>query len=310
LAMEREYRLDVPLDAEGKRLDKFLGNQPVHLSRSQVQHLIENGLVRVNAKTRRSSYRVHAGDIIEMQVLASEETPLIPEDIPLDIIYEDEDLLVVNKPQGMVVHPAAGHEKGTLVNALLNHCTQLSRSGDYLRPGIVHRLDKDTSGLLLVGKTDLAHQELSHQLKERQVKRRYLALVVGQVKEDRGVIDAPLGRDSRNRKKIAVLSPGTPGAKEARTHYCVQERFCGYTLLDVSLETGRTHQIRVHLAYAGYPVAGDPIYGTRSNPLELPGQALHAYQITIQHPRTAEMLTFEAPLPRVFTDTLQKMRKC
>jgi 23S rRNA pseudouridine1911/1915/1917 synthase len=218
LAVEREYRLDVPLDAEGKRLDKFLVNQPVSLSRSQVQHLIENGLVRVNAKTRRSSYRVHAGDIIEMQIPALEETALTPEEIPLDIIYEDEDLLVVNKPQGMVVHPAAGHEKGTLVNALLNHCTQLSRSGDYLRPGIVHRLDKDTSGLLLVGKTDLAHQELSHQLKERQVKRRYLALVVGQVKEDRGVIDAPLGRDSRNRKKIAVLSPGTPGAKEARTH--------------------------------------------------------------------------------------------
>ena len=310
MAVEREYRLEVPPEAEGKRLDQFLVNQPVQLSRSQVQHLIQNGLVLVNAKTRRSSYRVHTGDIIEMQVPASEETTLMPEEIPMDIIYEDEDLLVVNKPQGMVVHPAAGHKKGTLVNALLNHCAQLSRSGGYLRPGIVHRLDKDTSGLLLVGKTDLAHQELSHQLKERQVKRRYLALVLGQVKEDKGVIDAPLGRDPRNRKKVAVLPPGTSGAKEALTRYHVQERFVGYTLLDVELETGRTHQIRVHLAYAGYPVAGDTIYGTRSNPLELPGQALHAHQITIQHPRTAEMLTFEAPVPRVFAKTLHNLRKC
>lgn len=310
MAVEREYRLEVPQQAEGKRLDQFLVSQPVHLSRSQVQHLIENGLVFVNAKTRRSSYRVHTGDIIEMLVPALEEATPIPEEIPLDIIYEDEDLLVVNKPQGMVVHPAAGHKKGTLVNALLNHCAQLSRCGGYLRPGIVHRLDKDTSGLLLVCKTDLAHRQLSHQLKERQVKRRYLALVLGQVKEDKGVIDAPLGRDPRDRKKIAVLPPGTPGAKEAVTRYHVRERFGGYTLLDVELETGRTHQIRVHLAYAGYPVAGDTIYGQRSNPLHLPGQALHAHQITIQHPRTAESQTFEAPLPQAFAEVLHNLRKC
>jgi 23S rRNA pseudouridine1911/1915/1917 synthase len=307
----QEYRLEVPQNAEGQRLDQFLTNRSLYLSRSRVQHLIESGQVLVNNKTRRSSYRVRTGDMIEMRIPPpDEETTLVPEEIPLDIIYEDEDLLVVNKPQGMVVHPAAGHWKGTLVNALMNHCTQLSGINGCLRPGIVHRLDKDTTGLLLVSKTDIAHQELTHQLKERKIKRIYLALVMGEVKEERGIIDAPIGRDPRERKRMAVLSPGTPGVREARTHYRVRERLGGFTLLEVALETGRTHQIRVHLAYAGYPVAGDPVYGPRRNPLNLPAQALHAYKITFQHPRTGDLLTFEAPLPQVFAETLEQLRKC
>lgn len=307
--MAQEYHFKVPPQAAGERLDQFLVRQPLFLSRSQAQRLIERGLVLVNSRLKRSSYKVQLGDLIEMQLpQPQQEAVLIPEEIPLEIIYEDQDLMVINKPQGMVVHPAAGHQKGTLVNALLNHCFNLSKAGGSLRPGIVHRLDKDTSGIMLVSKTDLAHQELARQLKAREIKRRYLALVHGGVKEERGLIDAPLGRDPKERKKIAVLAKGAVGAREARTHYRVRERYSGYTLLEVSLETGRTHQIRVHLSYAGYPVAGDRVYCFRGNPLNLPGQALHAYQITFQHPRTGELLSFEAPLPKVFADVLSKLR--
>lgn len=307
--MAQEYHFKVPPQAAGERLDQFLVRQPLFLSRSQAQRLIERGLVLVNSRLKRSSYKVQLGDLIEMQLpQPQQEAVLIPEEIPLEIIYEDQDLMVINKPQGMVVHPAAGHQKGTLVNALLNHCSNLSKVGGSLRPGIVHRLDKDTSGIMLVSKTDLAHQELARQLKAREIKRRYLALVHGGVKEERGLIDAPLGRDPKERKKIAVLAKGAVGAREARTHYRVRERYSGYTLLEVSLETGRTHQIRVHLSYAGYPVAGDRVYCFRGNPLNLPGQALHAYQITFQHPRTGELLSFEAPLPKVFADVLSKLR--
>ena len=246
-----------------------------------------------------------------MTVPPPEEVTLAPEAIPLDIVYEDEDLLVVNKPAGLVVHPAVGHHRGTLVNALLDHCPDLSGIGGYLRPGIVHRLDKDTSGLLLVSKSDLAHQGLSAGLKAHRIKRKYLALVCGEVRSERGLIDAPLGRDPKDRKRMAVVADGRP----ARTHFLIQERFPGYTLLDVELETGRTHQIRVHLAYAGYPVAGDPVYGPRRarqgghSSLNLAGQALHAYRITFTHPRTDELLTFEAPLPPVFEDVLELLRR-
>lgn len=306
--MAQEHYLKVPPQAAGKRLDQFLVSQPLLLSRSQVQSLIERGLVQVNSSLKRPSYKVRSGDLIKIQLPQPQKAVLVPEEIPLEIIYEDQDLIVINKPQGMVVHPAAGHQKGTLVNALLNHSSKLSKVGGHLRPGIVHRLDKDTSGVLLVSKTDFAHQELARQLKAREIKRRYLALVHGEVREERGMIDAPLGRDPKERKKIAVLPQGTVGAREARTHYRVRERYRGYTLLDVSLETGRTHQIRVHLSYAGYPVAGDQVYGYRRNPLNLPGQALHAYQITFQHPSTGEVLTFEAPLPQVFADTLSRLR--
>ncbi|MDH7576466.1 MAG: RluA family pseudouridine synthase [Bacillota bacterium] len=304
--MTREtYRFEVPPEADGNRLDHFLSRQTPFLSRSQVQRLIERGLVLVNFRPARSSYRVRVKDQVEMMVPPPEEITLSPEPIPIDIVYEDEDLLVVNKPPGLVVHPAPGHKGGTLVNALLNHCPDLPGIGGYLRPGIVHRLDKDTSGLLLVSKTDLAHQGLAAQLKARKIKRKYLALVHGEVREEEGLIDAPLGRAPKNRKKIAVV----PNGKEARTFYRVKERFPGYTLLDIQLETGRTHQIRVHLAYAGYPVAGDPVYGPRRNPLNLPGQALHAYRISFIHPRTGEFLSFEAPPPPAFTKALAFLRE-
>ncbi len=306
--MTREYRFKAPPEAEGRRLDRFLAGRPPLLSRSQAQDLIERGLVRVNSACKRSSYKVRPGDLIEMQ-LPPPEAPLpVPEEIPLEIIYEDQDLMAINKPQGMVVHPAAGHRRGTLVNALLNYCAHLSEAGGDLRPGIVHRLDKDTSGIMLVSKTDFAHLELARQLKGREMKKRYLALVHGEVREKEGLIDAPLGRNPRERKKMAVLPGGTRGAREARTRYRVGERYRGYTLLDVFPETGRTHQIRVHLCYAGYPVAGDSVYGYRRNPLRLPGQALHAYQITFRHPRTSQLLTLQAPLPEVFADILVRLR--
>jgi 23S rRNA pseudouridine1911/1915/1917 synthase len=299
------YSFEAPPEAVGQRLDHFLTGQEPFLSRSQVQRLMVKGLVLVNARQARPSLRLRAGDLIRMTVPPPEEVTLAPEAIPLDIVYEDEDLLVVNKPAGMVVHPAAGHHRGTLVNALLDHCPDLSGIGGYLRPGIVHRLDKDTSGLLLVSKSDLAHQGLSAGLKARQIKRKYLALVCGEVRSGQGLIDAPLGRDPKDRKRMAVVA----GGRTARTHYRIKERFPGYTLLDMELETGRTHQIRVHLAYAGYPVAGDPVYGPRRNPLHLPGQALHAYRIVFTHPRTDEPLTFEAPLPPVFKDVLDLLRR-
>jgi 23S rRNA pseudouridine1911/1915/1917 synthase len=298
------YSFEAPPEAAGQRLDHFLTGQEPFLSRSQVQRLMDKGLVLVNARQARPSLRLRAGDLIRMTVPPPEEVTLAPEAIPLDIVYEDEDLLVVNKPAGLVVHPAAGHHRGTLVNALLDHCPDLSGIGGYLRPGIVHRLDKDTSGLLLVSKSDLAHQGLSAGLKARQIKRKYLALVCGEVRSEQGLIDAPLGRDPKDRKRMAVVA----GGRTARTHYRIKERFPGYTLLDVELETGRTHQIRVHLAYAGFPVAGDPVYGPRRNPLHLPGQALHAYRIVFTHPRTDELLTFEAPLPPVFKDVLDLLR--
>lgn len=306
--MAELYRFKVDRDAAGKRLDQFLTHCIPSLSRSQVQRLIEKGNVLVNSKKERSSFRVRLNDEVEMIVPPPEQITLSPEPIPLDILYEDDDLLVINKPAGLVVHPAAGHRSGTLVNALLNHCPDLSGIGGYLRPGIVHRLDKDTSGLMLVSKSDLTHRELAAQLKARKIKRKYLALVHGEVREEKGLIDAPLGRDPLNRKRITVLSKDDPYGREARTHYRVKERFPGYTLLDVELETGRTHQIRVHLAYAGYPVAGDPVYGPRRNPLQLPGQALHAYRITFTHPRTGELLNFEAPPPPAFSQALDYLR--
>lgn len=307
--VEKICSFEVEQNYQGKRLDQYLAAVADNVSRSQVQRLIEQGMVLVNDRTQRSSYKVRAGDRIQMTVPPPEEITLEPEEIPLDILYEDQDLLVINKPAGLVVHPAAGHYRGTLVNALLNHCPDLPGIGGHLRPGIVHRLDKDTSGLILVSKSDLAHQGLSRQLKEHLVRRRYLALVHGQVREEEGLVDAPLGRDPVDRKKMAVLPGNDPRGRVARTHYRVRERFTGYTLLDVSLETGRTHQIRVHLSYAGYPVAGDPVYGPRRNPLHLPGQALHAYRITFTHPRSGEIMDFQAPLPEVFAAALERLRK-
>jgi len=261
------YSFQAPPEAAGQRLDHFLVSREPFLSRSQVQRLIDKGLVLVNDRQARPSLRLREGDLIRMTVPPPEAIDLAPEAIPLDIVYEDDDLLVVNKPAGLVVHPAVGHHRGTLVNALLNHCPDLAGIGGCLRPGIVHRLDKDTSGLMLVSKSDLAHQGLAAQLKDHRVKRSYLALVHGEVRFAQGTIDAPLGRDPRDRKRMAVVA----GGRTARSHYRIKERFAGYTLLDVELETGRTHQIRVHLAYAGYPVAGDPVYAPRRLRRQAPG---------------------------------------
>lgn len=301
---EEIYHFEVSPDADGKRIDHFLTQCISSMSRNQVQRLIEKGMALVNSRKVRSSYRLRTGDQVDLNIPPPEKITLSPEPIPLDVVYEDDDLLVINKPAGLVVHPAPGHARGTLVNALLNHCPALPGIGGYLRPGIIHRLDKDTSGLLVVSKTDLAHQGLSEQMKNRKIKRRYLALVHGNIREDKGLIDAPLGRDPKNRKKFAVV----PDGKKARTYYYTKERFGDYTLLEVELETGRTHQIRVHMAYIGYPVAGDPVYGPRKNPLKLEKHALHAYQLCFMHPRTNEFLSFEVPLPESFEETLIFLR--
>lgn len=294
-----------PLSA-GKRLDVFLTESAAEVSRSFAQKLIEDGLVNVNNVTAsRASYKVKAGDRITVHIPSPETLRLEAETIPLDIYYEDGDVIVVNKPRGMVVHPAAGNYTGTLVNALLAHCCDLSGINGVLRPGIVHRLDKDTSGLLMAAKNDAAHCGLAEQLKDRQVKRRYLALAHGQIKENSGLVDAPIGRDPRNRQKMAVLDKN---ARNAITHYHVLQRFAGYTYLNLKLETGRTHQIRVHMAYIGHPLVGDPKYGPARFHLGLDdGQFLHAAVLGFNHPRSGVYLEFSAPLPQILDNTLKKL---
>ncbi len=286
---------------EDRRLDQFLAERLAALSRSRIQKLVEAGLVQINRlPCTDKNYRLGAGDLVEVTIPPPEKASVEPEKINLDIIYEDKDLLVVNKPRGMVVHPAPGHFTGTLVNALLNHCGDLSGIGGVMRPGIVHRLDKDTSGLLVVAKNDFAHQILSGQLKTRELNREYLALVSGRVKPLIGRIEAPVARHPRHRKKMAVMA----GGRKAVTRYRVLKYHGRYSLLQLNLETGRTHQIRVHLAYLGYPVVGDLTYakGTWS---DLPAgltepHALHARRIKFIHPRTGEALEFYAPLPAEF----------
>ncbi len=286
---------------QGRRLDQFLSQPFFGLSRSRAQKLLINEMVQVNGlPCNDKNYRVQEGDLVTVTIPFPEETRLEPEAIPLDIFYEDKDLLVVNKPRGMVVHPAPGHRKGTLVNALLHHCAELSIIGGVKRPGIVHRLDKDTSGLLLVAKNDFAHRALSTQLKTRQLKREYLALVKGAVKPVQGRIEAPVARHPRHRKKMAVVETG----KMAVTRYRVLKYYGSYSLLKINLETGRTHQIRVHMAYLGHPVAGDLTYA-RDSWSDLPRglaepQALHARRIKFIHPRSEKTLEFSAPLPEAF----------
>jgi len=273
--MDDIMEMKVTGEQAGMRLDVYVSGLVPEMTRSRVQKLIIEGGVTVNGIPSKSNYKVREGDTVSVKVPRPEPLEVTAEQIPLDIVYEDKDLLVVNKPQGMVVHPAAGNYTGTLVNALLEHCDDLSGINGVIRPGIVHRIDKDTSGLLVVAKNDKAHLGLARQIKEHTVSRKYIALVHGNIAEPRGIVDAPIGRDPHNRKKMAVI---TRNSKPAVTKYRVVERFENYTLVECSLETGRTHQIRVHLAYLGHPVAGDPAYGPKKNPLGLKGQALHAYK--------------------------------
>jgi len=300
-----ERLLYVDEDAEGLRLDLVLAQKYGELSRSRIQKLIKEGQVLVNGKTGKPNLLVKKGDEIKLSLPEPRELEVLPQEIPFQVVYEDQDLMVVNKPQGMVVHPAAGNYEGTLVNALLYYCRDLSGINGVLRPGIVHRIDKDTSGLLLVAKNDFAHQELARQIKEHALTRIYRAVVHGSIPEPAGVIDAPIGRHPVHRKKMAVV---LKNSKRAVTHYRVLERFTGFTYIEARLETGRTHQIRVHMSYLGYPVAGDPLYGPQKNRLDLKGQALHAAVLGFVHPRTGDYLEFEAPLPEYFQALLDRLR--
>jgi len=296
---------EVDMSDDGRRLDVFLAGAAVELSRSFTRKLITDGMVMVNGEiVARASCKVKAGDLVSLNIPPPDNLEVNPEPIPLDIYYEDGDVVVVNKPRGMVVHPAAGNYTGTLVNALLYHCRDLSGINGVMRPGIVHRLDKDTSGLIMAAKNDAAHTGLAGQLKDRLVKRRYLALAHGRIAEESGMVDAPIGRDPRNRQKMAVLDRNS---KQAVTRYRVLDRFAAYTYLRLKLETGRTHQIRVHLAYIGHPVVGDPKYGPARPHFGLDGQFLHAAVLGFRHPRTGARLEFEAPLPDELKTILEKL---
>lgn len=294
-----------PEDA-GARLDAFLAGK-MEKTRSSVQKLIEEENVRLNGALAAKNARLREGDRVEATEPPPEVLDVKPQNIPLDIVYEDQDLLVVNKPKGMVVHPAAGNPDGTLVNALLFHCgDSLSGINGVIRPGIVHRIDKDTSGLLIVAKNDRAHQSLAEQIAVHSFTRIYNAVVYGNLKTEEGTISAPLGRHPADRKRMAVLSSG---GREAVTHYRVLERFPGFTLVECRLETGRTHQIRVHMAHIGHPVAGDPVYGPKKCITELQGQCLHARVIGFIHPATGEYLEFDSGLPPYFERFLEKLRR-
>lgn len=296
--------IEILIHNQTGRVDKVLAQQLENHSRSQIKQWLDDGAVTIEGRLIRGNYKVKAGDIIQIKLPKVAELTLEPENIPLEIIYQDEDVAVINKPQGMVVHPSAGHPNGTLVNALLYHLKDLSSINDVVRPGIVHRIDKDTSGLLMIAKNDHAHEVLAKQLKEKTSLRKYVALVHGTIKHDKGTITAPIGRSKINRKMQAVVEDG----KNAVTHFEVKERFAKFTLIELQLETGRTHQIRVHMQYIGYPIAGDPIYGPKKT-LNGQGQFLHAKLLGFTHPTTGDTLVFEAPLPEVFEKTLEKLRK-
>ena len=297
-------KIQISEEQKGQRLDKILSLIKEEWSRSQVQQWIKAGNVLVNGSASKANYKCQEGDSIEITIEEPEELDITPEDIPLDIYYEDADVIVVNKPKGMVVHPAPGHTSGTLVNALMYHCKDLSGINGVMRPGIVHRIDKDTSGLLMVAKNDMAHEKLVKQLQEKTVTRKYNALVHGVIPHDAGTIDAPIGRDKRDRQSMTVTDDNS---RHAVTHFHVLERFRDFTFIECQLETGRTHQIRVHMKYIGYPLAGDPKYGPRKT-VDLNGQALHAAVLGFVHPRTEEYLEFEAPLPAYFIEFLETLR--
>ena len=294
----------VEINDSGKRIDKYL-NENTEYTRSKIQKMIENGNILVNDIKVKDSYKVKENDYITIEAL-EETTDILPENIPLDIYYEDDDLIVVNKPSGMVVHPAPGNYTGTLVNALIYHTNNLSKVNTNIRPGIVHRIDADTSGLLLVAKNDKSHNILAEAIQKKEVVREYIALVEGIIMEDTATIDAPIGRDKKDRKKMTVTSENS---KDAVTHIRVLERYKDSTLIRCKLETGRTHQIRVHLSYIGHPVVNDPVYGHKKLIDKDFGQMLHAEKLGFVHPTTKEYMEFTAPLPEYFEKLLEKLRK-
>jgi len=298
------YDWVIEADIQGTRIDRFLADQFSEWSRSQIQQWIKEGNVEIFGQVVKANYKLSVNDEVVLRVPPAEELLVEAEDLPLDIVFEDRDVIVVNKPRGMVVHPAPGHNSGTLVNALLYHCQDLSGINGVKRPGIVHRIDKDTSGLLMAAKNDLAHESLANQLKEHSVNRIYVALVHGVIAHDIGTIDAPIGRDTDYRKKMAVTNKNS---KAAITHFVVQERFAEYTLIECKLETGRTHQIRVHLQYIGHPLVGDPLYGQKKT-LNINGQALHAKTLGFVHPRNGQYLEFAADLPSELNALLDELR--
>ncbi|MDP9751622.1 RluA family pseudouridine synthase [Thermoanaerobacter pentosaceus] len=288
---------------EGKRIDVFLAAE-LDYTRSYIKKLIVDELVFVNGKTVKPSYKVKENDEVVVNIPEAEKIDVLPENIPLDILYEDDDIIVINKPQGMVVHPAPGNYSGTLVNALLYHCKNLSGINGILRPGIVHRLDKDTSGVMVVAKNDKAHISLSNQIKERSVFKKYVAIVEGVIKDEEGKIEAPIGRHPVDRKKMAVIEDG----RYALTLYKVLERFKENTLIEAVIKTGRTHQIRVHMAFIGHPVVGDPVYGFKKQKFKLKGQALHSRVLGFIHPTKGVYMEFEAPLPEYFKKLIEILR--
>lgn len=300
-----EMKLTVPHEDAGKRIDRWLSEHIDGLTRSAVQNLLSEQAVNADGKSVKKNYKLAGGEVLTVIMPELREVDLAAEDIPLDIVYEDEDIVVVNKPRGMVVHPAVGNWSGTLVNALMFHCGEsLSGINGEHRPGIVHRIDKDTSGLLVVAKNDRAHQSLAEQIQVHSAGRRYFAVVYGCPREETGTIQAPIARHPVDRKKMAVLA----GGREAITHYQVLEHYQGYTLMKFRLETGRTHQIRVHMAHIGHPIIGDPLYGPAKDKWKLQGQCLHAGELELTHPVTGERMLFEAPLPEYFEKVLQKLR--
>ena len=298
---------ELTADESGERIDKFLSRNYENLSRSYIQKLLKDGNIMVNKLAVKANYKIASGDVIQIRIPESEPLDILPENIPLDILYEDSDILIVNKPKGMVVHPSPGHYTHTLVNAVLYHCGgNLSGINGVIRPGIVHRIDMNTTGSLLICKNDRAHQILAEQLKEHSITRRYHAIVHGNIKEDSGTVDAPIGRHPADRKKMSTKSQH---GRHAVTHYRVLERFGSYTYIECELETGRTHQIRVHMSSIGHPILGDDVYGPARCPFKLEGQTLHAKTLGIIHPSTKEYMEFDAPLPQYFQNLLTMLRK-
>lgn len=294
-------------ESKDLRLDVFLKQNIEEISRTYIQKLIKDGYANVNGTVPKTNYKVNSGDKVCLNVPETEEPDIVAQEMPLDIVYEDDDVILINKPKGMVVHPAAGHYTGTLVNGLIHHCKDnLSGINGVLRPGIVHRIDMDTTGILIACKNDVAHQKISEQLKEHSITRCYRALVYGVIKEDEGVVNAPIGRHPIDRKKMAI---NLKNGKNAITHYRVLERFREYTYIECELETGRTHQIRVHMASLHHPLVGDQVYGPEKNPFHLQGQCLHAMVLGFVHPRTHEYMEFCADLPQYFSELLKKLPK-